>query len=186
MTIVEKVRKIVQKEGKKKTNFYGLEGFNHILNVAYYAKILAEKRGADIESTELAALFHDYSCLVDKKYVEKHEEHSGKFAQKILARFNYPQRKIEIIKDAIYCHRGSKNRPKETKEAKCLADADAMAHFCEIPALFYLAYVTYKIPDRRRAKEFVKKKLARSWQKISPDAKKIIQNYYQAAEIILD
>jgi len=185
MTIVEKVRKIIEKGGKKKSNFYGLEGLDHVLNVARYAKLLAIKRKADKEVTELAGLFHDYSCLLDKKYVDKHEEHSGKFAQEILSNLNYPQEKIEIIKDAIYCHRGSKNRPKKTLEAKCLADADAMAHFSEIPGLFYLAYVTYQMSNRHDAKNFVEEKLLRSWNKLSPDAQKIIQKQYEAAKIIL-
>ncbi len=185
MNTVNEVRKIIEKDAKKKSNFFGLEGFGHILRVTKYAKILAQKRKADVEVTVLSALFHDYSCLLDKKYVEEHEHYSSIEAQKILSKLDYPQKKIEIIKSIIYCHRGSKNRKKKTIEARCLVDADAMAHFDDLPSIFYLAYVTYKIEDKKKAKKFIREKLARSWGKISPDAKKLIQKQYQAAQIIL-
>lgn len=185
MNIIEKVIKIIENDAKKKTNFFGIGGFEHILDVNKYAKLLANKRNADEEVVQLAALFHDYSSLLDKKYIKEHKVHSGIKAEEILLKFHYPKEKIEIIKDAIYCHRGSKKRRKKTIEAKCLADADAMAHFVEIPDLFYLAYATYKIKNRKEAKKFVREKLGRSWGKISPDAKQLIKKEYQAAKIIL-
>jgi len=185
MNIVQKVRKIVEGAKYQKTNIYGVTGLNHIFLVANFARILAQKRKADPEIAELAGLLHDYSCLMNKKYVDEHEVHSGRKAKEILTKLNYPQEKIDIIIDAIYCHRGSKKRPKKTIEARCLADADAMAHFNSIPSLFYLAYVTYKIQDLKEAKKFVGEKLGRSWKKLSPDAKKIIKAQYEAAKIIL-
>ena len=186
MAIVSKIKKIISENSKKRGNIYGENGLKHILDVTRFAKILAKKRGTDIELTEIAALFHDYATLLDKKFVEEHEIYSSKFAQEILSSFNYPQEKINIIKDAIYCHRGSKNREKKTLEAKCLADADAMAHFSNIPSLFYLAYITYKAKTVEEAKKFVRGKLERSWNKLSPDAKQIILKQYDAAKIILE
>ena len=38
-------------------------------------------------------------------------------------------------------HRGSKNIPRETLEAQCLADGDAMAHFDAIAVMFYIALI---------------------------------------------
>lgn len=185
MNIVQKVRKIVEGTKNNKNNIYGVTGLDHVLLVAKFSKLLAQKRKANIEIAELAGLLHDYSCLKNKRYVPEHEIHSGRFAQKILLEYNYPQEKIDIIVDAIYCHRGSKQRPKKTIEARCLADADAMAHFNAIPSLLYLAFVTYKIKKLDEAKKFVRDKLSRSWKKLSPDAKKLVKIQYEAAKVIL-
>lgn len=187
MTIAQKVRKIIEEGAKKKSNKYEMTGFEHILTVVKFAKILAKKRKADVEVTELSALFHDYASLLENgKYVEEHEIHSAIKAEEILTKFRYPKEKIEIIKDAIYCHRGSKGREKKTVEARCLADADAMAHFNAIPSLFYLAYITYKISDIEEAKKFIRDKLSRSWNKLSPDAREIIKKEYAVAKVILE
>jgi len=186
MTIVSKIKQIIIRNSKKRGNIYGENGLKHIFDVAKYAKILARKRRADVEVTEIAALLHDYASLLDKKYVEEHEIHSSRLAQEILSRFKYPQGKINKIKDAIYCHRGSKNREKKTLEAKCLADADAMAHFSNIPSLFYLAFIPYKAKTSEEARVFVKGKLERSWGKLSSDAQRIIKKQYDAAKLILE
>jgi uncharacterized protein len=134
----------------------------------------------------IAAWLHDYATFVSKEYGDNHEAKGAEYAEEILNKLKYPRDKIEIIKDAIYCHRGSKNRPKKTSVAKCLADADAMAHFLSIPSLFYLAYITYEIKDVKKARDFVRGKLSRSWQKISLDGRRMIQSQHDVAEIILE
>ncbi len=186
MKIVEKVRKIVENSTKQKSNIFNITGFIHVEKVVENAEKLAKQRNADVEMVVLAAWLHDYATFVSRDYVEIHEEKGTEFAEEILNKLSYPKNKIEIIKDAIYSHRGSKNRPKKTLVAKCLTDADAMAHFSAIPSLFYLAYITYGIKDVNKAKDFVREKLARSWSKISPDAQKLILTEHHAVKVILE
>lgn len=186
MSYILKVRKIVSQAANQKSNIFDKTGYIHVEKVVEYAEKLAKLRKVDIEMIVIAAWLHDYATFVSKDYINIHEAKGSELARSVLKKIGYPQEKIEIIKDAIYCHRGSKNLPKTTLVSKCLADADAMAHFSAIPSLFYLAYVTYKMKDVETAKDFVKNKLARSWAKISPDARKLIEKEYNAAKVILN
>ena len=57
--------------------------FEHTLRVVEAAKILAEKFGADVRKTELAALLHDYAKLTPVKELQailiKGKEHPRLF-----------------------------------------------------------------------------------------------------------
>lgn len=48
--------------------------------------------------------------------------------------------KIERVKQCVLNHRGSKDLPRNTIEEEIIADADVIAHFDTIPALFSLAF----------------------------------------------
>ena len=67
------------------------------------------------------------------------------------------------------------NLEKNSLEELCVADADAISHFDSIPDLLYLAYVQ-KGMGIEEGKEFVKEKLKRSFQKLSPEG----QKYYRS------
>lgn len=60
-------------------------------------------------------------------------------------------------------------------EELCVADADAISHFDNVPALLYLAFVEKGL-DLGEGKEFVKNKLMRSYRKLSEDSKR----YYRS------
>ena len=145
---------------------------------------MAEKIGADKEIVEIAALLHDYASVKDHKLYEDHHIHGAELAGQILKEFHYPQNKIEQAKYCILCHRGSKAAQKLTKEALCVADADSMAHFDSISSLFYLAFFSHKMTIDE-ANNWLMQKLERSWKKLSPQAKEIIKNKYEASKIML-
>lgn len=183
MNIAEEVRKYVKEECKKDTNFFGISAYNHhFVSTVKYAKILARKTGANQEIVEIAAWLHDVASILGN--YENHHIAGAECAEKILKKYNYPKEKIEQIKHCIKAHRGSKDIPRETIEAECIADADAMSHFDNISSLFNLALVVRKL-GTDEAKKFIKEKLERSWIKLTPKAKAIIKPKYNSAMILL-
>jgi HD superfamily phosphodiesterase len=137
MKTVEKIRKLVEEECKKDSNIFGYNIWTaHIIPAVNFAKILAKKMNADLEIVEIAALLHDYAAI--EGYAPNTHHISGaREAERILKELNYPKPKIEKIKHCIYAHRASQSIKRETKEAECVANADAMSHFDNIPSLFF-------------------------------------------------
>lgn len=173
MNIVTQVEKTVYLASQQPTNIFTSQAWDHIASVVKFATLLAEKQQADIEICQLSALLHDYASISNKDWVEDHHHHGARLAQELLETYEYPQEKIDQIKHAILNHRGSRKNQRETIEAQILADADAMAHFDNLPALLYLAFVVHKL-DYENGKKFVRSKLERSWNKLSASAKEVI------------
>lgn len=183
--MIKKIAKIAETACKQKTNYFGCGVWkHHILPVVKYSKLMAKKLKADEEIVEIAALLHDYASVKNYKLYEEHHIHGAELAEQILKKFNYPQNKIEQVQHCILSHRGSKALEKITKEALCVADADAMAHFDSISSLFYLAFFSHKM-NIDEANDWLMQKLERSWKKLSPQAKKIIKNKYEASKLLL-
>jgi len=183
--MIKEIARIVEDACKKKTNYFGYRIWTyHILYVVKYAKLMAKKLNADIEIVEIASLLHDYASIINYDFYEDHHIHSANEAEKLLKRFDYPQDKIESVKDCIISHRGSKIKSKESKEALCLADADSMAHFDSISSLFYLAFFSHKM-NIDEANNWLMQKLERSWNKLSSEAKKIIKDKYEASKLLM-
>ncbi|WP_243129214.1 HD domain-containing protein [Hathewaya massiliensis] len=183
--LIDIVSKIVEEQCKSKDNIFGYSGWTcHIVSVVKHAKILAKRMGADEEIVELAALLHDYASVKDKNMYEEHHIYGAIEAEKILKELDYPQEKIEVIKDCILCHRGSVRKKQKTKEAVCVASADAMAHIDQVPSLLHLVYHNRKM-DVKEGAEWVSRKLERSWNKLCPEAKEIMKEKYESAKVVL-
>jgi uncharacterized protein len=129
-------------------------------------------------------LLHDYASIINYNFYEDHHIHSANEAEKLLKQFDYPKEKIELVKTCIISHRGSKTKSKESKEAICVADADGMSHFDSIGSMFYLAFFSHKM-NIDEANNWLMQKLERSWNKLSLEAKAIIQPKYAAVMLIL-
>ncbi|GKX65883.1 HD domain-containing protein [Inconstantimicrobium mannanitabidum] len=186
MEIIKTVSIIVEEQCKSKDNFFGYEVWTcHVTSVVKNAKILARKLGADEEIVEIAAILHDYASAKDKNMYEEHHIYGAIEAERILKELDYPEEKIEIIKDCILCHRGSVRKEQTTKEAICVASADAMAHIDQVPSLLHLAYCNRGMEVKEGAK-WVSKKIQRSWNKLCPEAKEIMEQKYQSAKMILE
>jgi len=183
--MIKEIEKIVENACKQKTNYFSYRIWpHHIIYVVRYAKLMAKKLGANEEIVEVAALLHDYAGIKDYKLYEDHHLHGAKLAEQILKKFDYPQNKIEQVKHCILCHRGSKPGEKLTKEALCVADADSMAHFDATSSLFWLAFSRHKM-NVDEANNWLRQKLERSWNKLSPQAKEIVKDKYEASKLLL-
>lgn len=183
--VISIVRARVERACRKKTNIYGYNAWDpHIKSVVYYGKILAKKTGANEDVVTLAALLHDYAATVDKAYIAEHHIHGARLAEELLTSFNVSPDIIQNVCECILTHRGSKVMKKKTKEAQCVADADAMSHFSSISSLFTLALVVHKL-STEEARKFVLEKLMRSFKKLSPPARRVIQPKFDAVKILL-
>lgn len=70
------------------------------------------------------------------------------------------------------------DRPRNTIEEECVADADVIAHFDTIPALFSLAYREKNL-SVQEGKEFVRKKLERDYRKLSNRTREVLNDRYK-------
>lgn len=184
-SIISHIRDVVKTACYDDTNTFGPGIWDHhIVHVVRHGKRLAEQRQADEEVVELAALLHDYAGIKNPDWIKEHHIHGANEADQLLSELNYSREKIELVKACILCHRGSVPHEKTSVEAECLADADAMAHFDSVPSLFYYLFTsTEKNIDE--AAQWLSAKLERSWNKLSPFAKTISREKYEACQLVL-
>jgi len=69
---------------------------------------LAKEYNADVEIVELGVI-HDISMPSNIGPQEEHHIYGAKIAEELLTKYNYPQDKIERVKQCVLNHRGSKN-----------------------------------------------------------------------------
>ncbi|MBQ8299732.1 MAG: HD domain-containing protein [Clostridia bacterium] len=185
-TIENKIYEEVKNRCLSTNNAFGIGAWEHHIELVYkLAKENAENYGADKEIVALAALLHDIASVTNKDYVEEHHIIGASIAEELLKNENYPEERIESIKKCILNHRGSRLVEKNTPEEICIADADAMAHFSSIPSLFSMVYKEKQLPINEGA-EFVKNKLERSYNKLSPKGKEIVEKQYGAIKLLFD
>lgn len=164
--ILENLQKEVYSRCQKETNKFGMGCYYHIAAVVKNAEILAGEYGADKEIVMIAAWLHDIASITDYDLYEMHHIYGAEMAYHILKEYDYDEEKIALVQDCIKKHRGSVNIEKTRIEELCVADADAISHFDNVPGLLYLAYVE-KGMDIEEGREFVKGKLIRSFKKLS-------------------
>ena len=82
---------------------------DHIKYVVDNALYLAKEYGADVEIVELGALLHDIAMPSNIGPREEHHIQGAKIAEGLLTKYNYPQDKIERVKQCVLNHRGGKN-----------------------------------------------------------------------------
>lgn len=110
----------------------------HIKYVYNEALTLANKYNADIEIVSLGALLHDIALVKGFGTRADHHINGKKLSEEILLNYDYENSKLTRVLDCVYNHRSSKNS--QTIEELCVADADILAHFDNIPMLFNSAF----------------------------------------------
>lgn len=179
--LIAEVAAIVEAACLKDSNIFGYGIWtHHISQVARNGKRLAQLFEADPEIVEIAALLHDYASVKDESLYKEHHIHSQTEAEKILTRLDYSPERIEAVKECIASHRGSVPRERKSPEAECLANADALTHIEQIPSFLHLAYVQFEMEIDEGA-GWVRSKLERSWNKLSPQVQEMVAQKYQAA-----
>lgn len=181
--ILSYLRQELDQRCQSSSNYFGYSCFRHIEAVVKNAALLAEVYHADKEICMIAAWLHDIASVTDYALYPEHHIHGAKMAEDILSRFHYDEERTALVKRCIQNHRGSVKSERLTPEEQCVADADAVSHFDNIPSLFYLAYVTKGL-DIEEGKEFVKAKLLRSFQKLSEAGKTYYKNNCQLIQTI--
>ncbi len=107
---------------------------NHLKYVVSESVRLAEEYGADLEIVIISALLHDIALLKHGTSVKADHHTMGKdIAKEILKSIGYPNDKINRVCGCILHHRSSKNA--KNIEETCVADADILAHFSNLPMI---------------------------------------------------
>jgi len=177
--ITEKIKEELIKRCEIYNEKYEYDFWNeHIKYVVKNALELAKKYKADIEIVELGALLHDIAMPSEYGEREQHNVYGAEIAEQLLTQLNYPKERIEHVKNCVLNHRGSKDRPRNTIEEQCVADADVIAHFDCIPSLFSLVYKEMNL-SISEGKEYVRKKLERDYNKLSPRTREILEDRYK-------
>ncbi len=183
--IIDLLHSEIERRCKLPTNFFGMGCYYHIESVVKNAELLAKQYGADIEIVIIASWLHDIASITDYSLYENHHIYGAQIAKELLSSFDYEDCKIERVQKCIFNHRGSVEHDKLTLEEVCVADADAISHFDNVPGLLYLAYVKRGL-DIETGKVFVKKKLERSYQKLSSQSKKFYELKYNQVMMIFE
>ncbi|MDX1437383.1 MAG: HD domain-containing protein [Anaerolineales bacterium] len=185
MALIQEIENIVEAACAADSNMFGYDIWtHHIVPVVENSRRLAPLFEADEEIVVVSALLHDYASVKDPALYEDHHVHGPIEAEKVLRRLDYPAEKIEAVKYCIANHRGSVPSERSTPEAECLANADALAHLQNVPSLLYLVY-TRRDMDIDQGVEWLQNKLARSWNKLSPQVREMADERYRAAQIVL-
>lgn len=182
---------LIEKEVKEKINEYKLNSEDHydfwnehIKYVYEESKNLAKMYNADIEIVSLGALLHDIALIC--KIGDRKDHHiNGKImADQILTKYNYSTAKKERVLNCVYNHRSSKNAT--TIEELCVADADILAHFDNIPMLFNSAFNRNNI-ELRDVRNWMKECFEKDYNDLSDKTKEIFNDKYKLiCEIVLD
>ena len=172
--ILNYLQKDLYQRCSRPTNAFGMGLYDHIVSVVENAELLAEHYGADKEIVMIAAWLHDIASATDYSLYPEHHIHGARMAGDILTAFGYEEERIRRVQDCILHHRGSVVKEKHSPEEICVADADAISHFDNVPSLLYMAYVA-KGMGIEEGKSFVRGKLNRSYGKLSGASR----NYYQ-------
>lgn len=177
--ITEKIKEELLKRCEKSKEKDGYDFWNeHIKYVVENAVNLAKQYGADVEIVELGALLHDIAMPSEYGEREQHHIYGAEIAEQLLTELNYPKDRMECVKNCVLNHRGSKDRPRNTIEEQCVADADVIAHFDCIPMLFSLVYKDMNLPILD-GKEYVRKKLERDYNKLSSQTRELLKDRYE-------
>ncbi len=116
---------------------------NHVKHVVKESLLLAEKYGADKEIVEIAAMLHDIALMSNVGTKADHNVNGAKIAEEILSKYNVEKSKKERIVGCVLHHRASKYA--ENIEELCVADADIIAHFDNIPMIFFKSFTWGKM-----------------------------------------
>ncbi|HLV37259.1 MAG TPA: HD domain-containing protein [Spirillospora sp.] len=181
----EEIAALVQEACTRETNCFGYGIWtHHITQVVRWGRLLARLCNADEEVVVLAALLHDYAAVKDEALYAEHHIYGPLEAERLLEQFGYPPEKIEAVKHCIATHRASVKAERQSIEAQCLADADAMAHIEQVPSLMRMVYVERGLSIDEGTR-WVRAKLERSWNKLSPLAQEMMRDKYEAVQSTL-
>ncbi len=142
-----------------------------------------KKYNTDIEIVQLGSLLHDIALI--RQIGDRKDYHAnGKMiAEEMLSKYSYPVNKMNRVLSCVYNHRSSKNTT--TIEELCVADADILAHFDNIPMLFNLAYNRCNI-NLNEVRKWMRSAFEKDYNDLSERTKESFkERYNQICKIVL-
>ncbi len=133
---------------------------NHILNVVSIATEIAEKEGADVDVTRVAALFHDVAKLEADQ--ELHAEAGARVAREYLeAQGEYPESFINQVCRAIEYHSYQGDLTDLSLEAQAVIEADLLDKIGANGTALMLLRMGYEARTHMDADEMIDRVLGR-------------------------
>lgn len=148
----------------------------HVKYVVKEAKELARKYGADIEIVELGALLHDVALMANVGDRKEHHINGRDIARELLVKIDYPKDKIERVIGCVLNHRSSKNAT--NIEELCVADADILAHFDNIPMLYNSAFNRFNV-KLENINEWMKESFEKDYNDLSERTRDYFKDKYK-------
>lgn len=179
MDIIKEIENYVQEkcEYYKNNSIDNYDFWNeHIKYVYEESKKLASIYNADYEVVSLGALLHDIALIENIGDRKDHHINGKILANKILEKFNYENIKKEKVLNCIFNHRSSKNAT--NIEELCVADADILAHFDNIPMLFNSAFNRNKL-KLNEVRNWMKEAFEKDYNDLSDKTKEIFKDKYK-------
>lgn len=179
MNIIELVKNyVLEKSNEYKLNSNDNYDFwNEHIKYVYEESIkLAEEYHANIEIVSLGALLHDIALINKIGDRKDHHINGEKIAKELLVKMNYDANKMNRVLKCIHNHRNSKNA--ESMEEICVADADIIAHFDNIPMLFNSAFVRNKV-NLNNVREWMRNALEKDYNDLSDKTKEVFREKYE-------
>lgn len=119
--------KLFKEVEKRMANNDSAHDFEHVLRVYRNAERICKKEDVESRLVLTAALLHDIvSFRKSDKRSKTSSNKSSIEAKKILQKYNYSEKDVSIIANAIETHSYSKNKTPKTLEGKILQDADRL------------------------------------------------------------
>ena len=146
MNIIEIIKDYVINESNnyKDNSMDHYDYWNEHIKYVYEEAIkLANIYNADIEIVSLGALLHDIALICKIGSRKDHHINGKLLAEQILTKYNYDKNKLDRVLGCVLNHRSSKNAT--NNEELCVADADILAHFDNIPMIINNGLNIYKI-----------------------------------------
>ncbi|MBE6151506.1 MAG: HDIG domain-containing protein [Firmicutes bacterium] len=186
MEIVELIEKEVKDkiENYKQSSEDNYDFWNEHIKFVYEESInLSKIYGANLTIVKLGALLHDIA-LIEKVGDRKDHHISGAALSKsILEKYNCPQEIVDKVIGCVINHRSSKNAT--NIEELCVADADILAHFDNIPMLFNSAFNRNNI-KLNEVRRWMKEAFEKDYNDLSDNTKKIFKpRYKEICRVIL-
>ena len=185
MNTIDKVKEYVLKqiEDYRINSEDNYDFWNEHIKYVYEESInLAKEYNADIEIVSLGALLHDIALINRVGDRKDHHINGEIIAKKVLEGLEYDKEKMDRVLKCVHNHRSSKNS--ESLEETCVADADILAHFDNIPMLFNSAYNRNKI-SLNEVREWLNNTFEKDYHDLSDTTQKKFKERYELIKNII-
>ncbi len=186
MNLIEKIKEeVIYESDVYKSQVLDHYDFwnEHIKYVYAEGLILAEKYGANTEIVALGALLHDIALIQQIGDKKNHHINGSIIAESILQKYDCDDVTIQKVISCVLHHRSSMNA--SNIEELCVADADILAHFDNIPMLFNLAFDHYHI-ELNQIRPWLKNAFEQDYADLSERTKMEFRpRYEQICQIVL-
>ena len=178
MDIVKMIKEEILQLNKKYMNEIDNYDFweQHVKYVVKEALLLAEEYNADKEIVELGALLHDVALISNVGTKVDHHTNGAIIAEKLLSKYGYQKDRMSKVVGCVLNHRSSKNAT--SNEEMCVADADIIAHYDNIPMCFEVAFKYNKISNTNDKNEWIKY-FEKDYNDLSDRTKQTFKERYQ-------